>query len=31
MRRLINWLHDNELLFFLGAFLAVALVTLGGC
>jgi hypothetical protein len=31
MQRLVNWLHIHQLKFFLGAFLVVALLTLGGC
>lgn len=31
MQRLIDYIHTHQLKFFLGAFLLVALCTLGGC
>lgn len=31
MQRLTDWLHTHQLKFFLGAFVLVALCTLGGC
>jgi hypothetical protein len=31
VKRLIDWIHKYDVRFFLGAFIAVALLTLKGC